>query len=869
MSIYSTTFSSGYGLSVLVSVVHSHAAVSSDIGLHELDGTDEGFFLSGARGRHAAWNGRIFDFEKPQVCRFLLGQLCCMVDKYGFDGFRFEGITSLLFHHHGIGREFNLHQDLGNYFSFDTNNSASSYLMLANELVHTAFPGIKTIASDFSRAPTVGVPVIQGGLGFDFCLAPSLAHDEWTKQLRWPDDKWNIESLVAMLEERRSVAESCIATPESYGTSVYGRRRLRVAMFAWESLHTHAVGGVAPHVTELAAGLCRLGHEVHIFVRATGQTAAHSVHYGVHYHECPFQLNRDFILEIQAMCNSFIWHMRETEEFLGCKFDICHAHDWLASRALVPVIQSGHHGILTIHSTEYGRCGNQRYCSGDSKRISDIEREACHFCERIICVSGVLAEEVVSLFGVHSDKIQVIYNGINAEKFDGFEDAAPVKAAYDISPMEPMFLFVGRLTVQKGPDLLVDAIPHILKFRGDAKFVFVGDGYMRSDLISRSKALGVWGSCRFTGAMCGQALISLFKAADAIVVPSRNEPFGIVVLEAWSSFKPVVATTCGGPRDFVTANVDGILVDPNVSSIAWGCCEILKNFDHARWMGERGRVKAAYNFSWNHVSKLTERVYYEQLNKHDTPVLEGGTSGDWSLASRLMGSSMMLHMGVFDGADDTVIRGMALHKLVRLLSLGLGGQGYMNFMGNEFGHPEHVDVPRSGNNFSFDRFHRKYALASDQLLKYKHLEFFDACIIRLETIMKWLQSNHQYVVIKNQEDKMIAFERGCCLFVINLHPAKSYEGYCVGHSLGAELTLLLDTDDERFGGFGRLAQGYGVPFPNLERTHGRTGSVKLYIPSRTGLILTTVDKAAELKTDPVHCCPDVDTYLKLECVPAC
>lgn len=112
-------------------------------------------------------------------------------------------------------------------------------------------------------------------------------------------------------------------------------RRMRVALFAWESLHTHAVGGVAPHVTELAAGLARQGHEVHVFVRAMESCGGCSVHYGVTYHECTFDLNRDFVLEIQNMCESFIACMLSVEESMGVEFEICHAHDWLAGRALV------------------------------------------------------------------------------------------------------------------------------------------------------------------------------------------------------------------------------------------------------------------------------------------------------------------------------------------------------------------------------------------------------------------------------------------------------------------------------------------------------------------------------------------------------
>eukprot|EP01071_Lankesteria_metandrocarpae_P010228 Lankesteria_metandrocarpae@DN5312_c0_g3_i1.p1 len=148
--------------------------------------------------------------------------------------------------------------------------------------------------------------------------------------------------------------------------------------------------------------------------------------------------------------------------------------------------------------------------------------------------------------------------------------------------MDPLFLFVGRMAVQKGPDLLIEAIPHVLKFRGDAKFIIVGDGHLLDSLQKRAAHLNLGNSCKLIGKCTGGRLLSLFKAADAVVVPSRNEPFGIVVLEAWAAHKPVVATTCGGPRDFVSHDVDGYLVDPTPDSISWGICKIIENFDHAR-----------------------------------------------------------------------------------------------------------------------------------------------------------------------------------------------------------------------------------------------------------------------------------------------
>src|SRR3974390_3246794 len=132
---------------------------------------------------------------------------------------------------------------------------------------------------------------------------------------------------------------------------------MRIAMFSWESLHSHAVGGIAAHVTELAAALERRGHEVHIFTRpGYGSGGVWQIH-GVWYHFCPHNLCGNFVDEVQEMCRSFVYHFIETENHIG-GFDVIHAHDWLASNAMVWIKHSRplHRAILTMHSTEYGRC---------------------------------------------------------------------------------------------------------------------------------------------------------------------------------------------------------------------------------------------------------------------------------------------------------------------------------------------------------------------------------------------------------------------------------------------------------------------------------------------------------------------------------
>jgi glycosyltransferase involved in cell wall biosynthesis len=135
---------------------------------------------------------------------------------------------------------------------------------------------------------------------------------------------------------------------------------------------------------------------------------------------------------------------------------------------------------------------------------------------------------------------------------------------------------------------------------------------MLSHLQHRAKELGVDFAVRFPGAMSPDGdVMNLFKSADLVCVPSRNEPFGIVVLEAWAASKPVVVTRNGGPRDFVSHNEDGYIVDASAWGIADGVKAVFSNFEHARWMGSRGRVKAAYGFSWDTIAEQTEAIYRE------------------------------------------------------------------------------------------------------------------------------------------------------------------------------------------------------------------------------------------------------------------
>jgi len=383
---------------------------------------------------------------------------------------------------------------------------------------------------------------------------------------------------------------------------------MRIALFAWESLHSIPVGGVGVHVTELGAALYRRKHEVHIFTR-TGHNQPHYSNIdGVHYHRCSFGLSPNFVDEINNMCRAFVKCYFEVEDSIG-KFDIVHAHDWLASNAVTWIKEGrGRKTVLTMHSTEYGRNGNKHY-AGQSQRVTDHERHGTYCADRVITVSNQLKDEIKWLYQVPDQKARVIYNGVNAQAFDHSVDSGVIKKQYGIGPLDPMVLFVGRMVVQKGPDILVRTIPSVLKFYPSTKFVLVGDGHMKHDINTIVHQLGVAHAVRMLGGKQGREVVDLFKACDIVAVPSRNEPFGIVILEGWSAQKPVVSTKRGGPAEFVWHGVNGLQVDDTPDSVAWGLGTLLADHNHCRWMGRNGRAAVDAAFSWDSIAEQTEQVY--------------------------------------------------------------------------------------------------------------------------------------------------------------------------------------------------------------------------------------------------------------------
>ena len=242
-------------------------------------------------------------------------------------------------------------------------------------------------------------------------------------------------------------------------------------------------------------------------------------------------------------------------------------------------------------------------------RIRGHERHATYSADRVIAVSGVLKGELMWMYNLPDWKCWVIHNGVPVHKFDGCIDPGTVKRRYGIGPMDPTVLFSGRLSLQKGPDLLLEAVPGSFRHYGNAKFIFAGDDHQRGELEWRARQLRVAHATRFLGYRNGGELVDLYRAYDAVCLPSRNEPFGISALEGWAVGKPVVASQNGGPSEFICHNVNGLKVYATPESVGWGLGTLFSNFEWARWMGRNGQQPAETAFNWDSIAKMTEQCY--------------------------------------------------------------------------------------------------------------------------------------------------------------------------------------------------------------------------------------------------------------------
>ena len=234
---------------------------------------------------------------------------------------------------------------------------------------------------------------------------------------------------------------------------------------------------------------------------------------------------------------------------------------------------------------------------------------------------------------------------------------------------------------------------------------------------------------------------------------------------------------------------------------------------------------------WELTNRRADEKTISYVESHDQALV-----GDKTVIFRLIDSKMYWHMMVGD-TDADVARGMALHKMIRLVTLSTINGGYLNFMGNEFGHPEWIDFPREGNGWSYKYARRQWDLVDRQDLQYRFLNAFDNAMVELVSHIHNFQAKPIQKLWEKDDDQILAFMRGEYVFVFNFNPFKSFNDYGILAPAGS-YTTVLSSDNPDFGGFGNVDESvthFTVPDPLYEPAG--LGRLMLYLPARTAIVL--------------------------------
>ena len=291
---------------------------------------------------------------------------------------------------------------------------------------------------------------------------------------------------------------------------------------------------------------------------------------------------------------------------------------------------------------------------------------------------------------------------------------------------------------------------------------------------------------------------------------------------------------------------DVITIAEDMSGMPGMCLPISKGgigFDYRLAMGmpdfwERTLLKRDEDWDlsnmWYELSTHREgekRIGY--VESHDQALVGSKTS-----IFRLADKEMYWNMDK-DSENIVIDRALALHKMIRWITISMGNDGYLTFMGNEFGHPEWIDFPREGNDYSFKYARRQWSLADADYLKYHYLADFDKAMIGHTTKYDQL-ANETFRLWLDKDRKVIAFRNKDIIYIFNFHPTDSYESFALPIHDRGEFRVVMDTDEERFGGLGRISHSY---IYNSERLVGTDyDGIKIYIPSRTALALEKYNK---------------------------
>ncbi len=387
---------------------------------------------------------------------------------------------------------------------------------------------------------------------------------------------------------------------------------MKILMLTWE-YPPRVVGGISRVVYDLSHRLIKDGHEVTVVTYRDGEVLYYEDDKGVKVHRVDnymIQPNNfiDWILQLNF---NMVERASQIIAEQG-KFDVIHAHDWLVANAAKTLKHSFDIPIVaTIHATEAGR--NSGIREPNQKYINDTEWMLTYEANEVIVNSNYMKSEVQRLFGLPFEKINVVPNGVNLNKFTGMDRDYSFRRKYAMDN-EKIILFMGRLVYEKGVQNLIAAMPKVLASYHDAKLVIAGKGGMLDELKAQADYLGISNKVYFAGYMNGKDVERMYKAADISVFPSTYEPFGIVALEGMLAERPIVVSDAGGLGEIVEHRVTGMKsYCGNPNSIADSILELLFNPELCDNIVKNAKIKVKENYNWQKIAQDTHFTYQKAI----------------------------------------------------------------------------------------------------------------------------------------------------------------------------------------------------------------------------------------------------------------
>jgi len=390
---------------------------------------------------------------------------------------------------------------------------------------------------------------------------------------------------------------------------------MKVLMLSWE-YPPHLEGGLGQHVKELTPALLAADPSlvVHVITPTFTGKITHEVLDRLVVHRLPVSApSENHYFDDVEQANGPLGEAALAVIAAEGGFDLLHVHDWLVSFASLAVqAASGLPMLTTIHATERGRYRGVLY-SDLSRAIDGAERQLVQCSQSVITCSRAMEYEVTQYFGVARERVYVIPNGVDAQRFDALRiaDLSDFRAQY-ARPDEKLIFHVGRLVYEKGADLLVEAAPRVLNRVPKAKFVIAGRGPLLPALSQRVHEMYLTDKILLSGFVSDDDRDRLYVAADLCVFPSRYEPFGIVALESMAAGTPVVVSDVGGLGTVVDHGQTGLTSYPeNVDSLAWAIIQVLEDTEAAASKAKRALETVQERMTWPVIARQTLARYRE------------------------------------------------------------------------------------------------------------------------------------------------------------------------------------------------------------------------------------------------------------------